>query len=287
MSGWSQVVVAGATGALGQQVVRELLRRGYAVCAVVRRTPLPPDLADKVTVVWGDALDPSTTDLACSSSDVVFSCLGASVSPKLSAGRRTYARVDEPANLNLLDSAIRAGATRFVYVSVAGAHEFGHLRYVRAHEAVVQKLSSARIDHAVIRPPGFFSAFLEVLELARRGPVPLIGDGSAKTNPIHDADLASVCVDAIEGAGPEVLAGGPDVLTRREIAEIALEALGRPPRVRSVPPALVRLMAGLVRPINPRVGDITSFYAAVSVHDLIVPALGTRRLSDYFREAAT
>lgn len=280
-------LVAGATGALGRHVVREVLRRGHRVKALVNRTKLPPPVVDQVDVCRGDALDPSVTDRACSGVDVVFSCLGASVSPKMDAGRRSYDRVDTPANLNLLDSEVGAGVTRFVYVSVAGHEALGHLRYVSAHEAVVRRLTAADIEHSVVRPPGFFSAFEEFLQFARSGPVPIIGDATAKTNPIHDLDLAEVCVDAIEGAGPEVLAGGTEVLTRRRIAELALEALGRPLKVRRIPPGLVRLLVPFVRPFNPRVADITAFYADVSVRDLVVPSRGTRTLSHYFHEMAT
>ncbi len=255
--------------------------------ALVHRSDLPQAVMDHVEVCQGDALDPSVTNEACSGVDVVFSCLGASVSPNMAAGRRSYDQVDTPANFNLIDSAVRAGVTRFVYVSVAGHEALGHLRYIAAHEAVVRKLAAANIDHSVVRPPGFFSAFGEFMQYARRSPVPIIGDGAAKTNPIADVDLAEVCVDAIEGAGREVLAGGPEVLTRRRIAELALEALGRPLKVRRIPPGLVRLGARIIKPFNPRVGDITAFYADVSVRDLVVPARGTRTLSDYFDEMVT
>ena len=107
-------LVAGATGALGQHVVQELLRRGHAVSALVNRTELPRPVVDHVEVCRGDALDRSVTDEACNWVDIVFSCLGASVSPKMGAGRRSYDRVDTPANFNLLDSAVGAGVTRFV-----------------------------------------------------------------------------------------------------------------------------------------------------------------------------
>lgn len=280
-----RVLVAGASGALGREVLRELVRRGRAVQALVHCTPLPSDLQGRIPTVRGDALDVADADRAARGCDVVFSCLGASVAPSLRAGRLTYDRVDRPANLNLLRSALREGATRFVYVSVAGHRRLGHLGYVRAHEAVVGKISGAEIQHCVVRPTGLYSAFTEVLKLAQKGFVPVIGDGSARTNPIHDRDLAATCLDAIEGEGPEMMAGGPDVLTRREIAELAIEAVGRPARVRSIPPSLVRLVAGGVRPFNPRVGDITDFYAEVSVRDVVAPVRGARKLSEYFDDA--
>jgi len=34
---------------------------------------------------------------------------------------------------------------------------------------------------------------------AKKGPLPEMNGGAAKTNPIHDGDLAQVCADAIEG----------------------------------------------------------------------------------------
>ncbi len=278
------VLVAGAAGALGREVTRELLTRGHRVRALAHRTPLPEDLHAKVGVHQADALDPLQLQGACDGIDAVFSCLGASVSPQMFRGRRTFQRVDTPANLNLVDAARNAGSPRFVYVSVAGHEHLGHLRYVQAHEAVVDVLQKSTLSHAVIRPSGFFSAFAELLTMAKKGPVPIIGDGSVHTNPIHDRDLAVVCVDAIEGEEGERAVGGPEVLTRREIVELVFRSLGKPVRIRAIPPSIVRVMAPLVRPLNPRFGDLMSFVAEVFTHHLVVPAHGSRTLGDYFAE---
>ena len=53
------------------------------------------------------------------------------------------------------------------------------------------------LDYAVIRPTGYFSDMSENLKMAKSGRVYLIGDGYHKINPIHGADLAKVCVDAV------------------------------------------------------------------------------------------
>src|SRR4051812_19469700 len=76
------VLVAGATGALGRHVVRELVARGHRVCALTRRSEganllaLPPE-----AIVRADALDARSLEGCCHGIDVVFSCVGASVSP--------------------------------------------------------------------------------------------------------------------------------------------------------------------------------------------------------------
>ncbi len=132
----------------------------------------------------------------------MFSALGASVLPSMAKGWRSYASLDTPANMNLVTAARTAGVRRFVYVSVANHRRLGHLHYVLAHERVVEALRDSGLEYTVVRPTGFFSAFATLIPMARRGPVPLIGDGSARTNPIHDDELAAVCVRAIGGEVP-------------------------------------------------------------------------------------
>ncbi|MEN8374313.1 MAG: NAD(P)H-binding protein [Gemmatimonadota bacterium] len=280
-----RVLIAGATGALGSHVVREALARGHQVRALVRHRALPDDIVERVEAHRGDALSAAGLGRACASIDVVFSCAGASVLPDLRRGRRSFHRVDLPANRNLIGAATGEGVRRFVYVGVAGHEALGHLRYVAAHEAVVDVLRASKLSHAVIRPVGFFSAFATLLDFARKGSVPLIGDGSARTNPIHEADLARVCVDAVEEAGVgEAAVGGPEVLSRRQIAEFALAALGAPQKIRVVPSLAAKLVGAVIRPINPRVADLTAFYARVSNEDLIAPRYGTRRIAEYFEQ---
>ncbi len=236
------VLVAGAAGALGRVVIHALTQRDHSLRALIHNTPLPDELA-AVTTRSGDALDPSQLAGACDGIDVVFSSLGASVIPSWGKGRKTFTRVDTPANQNLIEAARKAGVKRFVYVGVAGSRELGHLDYVRAHELVVTNLRESGLDYAVIRPTGLFSAFAVLVPMAARGPLPLIGDGLARTNPIHDGDVARACVEAIEGPAreKEMEVGGPEVLTRKEIAMLACEALGRPVRLRKLPVAVARL----------------------------------------------
>jgi uncharacterized protein YbjT (DUF2867 family) len=136
----------------------------------------------------------------------------------------------------------------------------------------------------VVRPTGFFSAVGVFVDLARRGAIPEIGGGGARTNPIADDDLAEVCLDAIVADDPrlEVAAGGPDVITRREIGELAFAALGKRPRFRYIPPWLARAGAWMLRPVHPRMSQVASFITALGAHDIVAPAVGTRRLAEHF-----
>jgi uncharacterized protein YbjT (DUF2867 family) len=273
-----RMLVAGATGAVGRHVVAEAVRRGHSVRALSRR-PGPGD------VVVGDALSPATLAAAMDGCDAVFSSVGASVSLG-GGGWRSYLSVDVAANANLLAAAKAAGVKRFVYVSVHRAPAFPHVGYLRAHAEVEARLEASGLDHAILRPTGFFSAFSDFVGMARRGPLPLLRGGAAKSNPIHEADLAAACVAAFDG-GPRVRdVGGPDVLSRKDAADLAFAAVGRPPAYRALPEPLLRATAVALRPFHPRLSHLFTFVATAMTEDFVAPVAGERRLADYLAEVA-
>jgi uncharacterized protein YbjT (DUF2867 family) len=279
-----RVLVAGASGQLGRHVVSELRRRGYRVRALSRRPERLTGLVDEA--VRGDLLDPSSLRAACAGVDRVFSCAGASMDLNDLRDRRGPLEVDWGGNRNLLAAARAAGVSRFAYVSVYGGGAMRHLAYTDAHERFVDELAGSGVDHTVIRPTGFFSFFGEMVKMAQRGRGIVIGSGEARTNPIHEADLACVCADALAGGAREVPAGGPETLTRTEIVRAAFRALGREPKLTRVPPGFFRAAAAVARPLNPRLAALLAFGAEVSQVDCVAPAHGTRRLEDYFRTLA-
>jgi uncharacterized protein YbjT (DUF2867 family) len=278
------VLVAGASGQLGRHVVEELRRRGYRVRALSRR---PERLAGRVDeAVWGDLLSAASLPAACAGVDAVFSCAGASMDLADLRDRRGPLEVDWGGNRNLLAAARDAGVGRFTYVSVFGARAMRHLEYADAHERFVDELAASGMAHTIIRPTGFFSFFGEIVKMAKKGRGMVIGSGEARTNPVHEADLAAVCADALASGAREVAVGGPETFTRAEIVRTAFRALGREPKLTRVPPGLFRGAAAVAKPFNRRLAALLAFGADVSVADCVAPAHGSRRLEDYFRTYA-
>lgn len=225
----------------------------------------------------------------CDGVDAVVSSIGASVSPSPFVGRKTYTRVDAPANLALLEEAQRAGVRRFVYVSLIDGEKSRHMDYSEGHERVVDALRSCQFPATVLRPTGFFCAMTALVDMARKGGVPVFGDGSCRTNPISEQDLAMTTVDAVQSAAPgftQIELGGPDIFTRREIAEMAFGVLARRPRFIPVPVWLANAGAAVLHPFNPRAAQFTRFAAHVMTHDCLAPRVGTQRLEEYFRAYA-
>lgn len=279
-----RVLVAGASGQLGRHVVEELRRRGTHVRALTRhpgRLTAPADEAAR-----GDLLDPASLRAACDGVDAVFSCAGASMSLGSLRDRSGPMAVDFAGNRNLLAAARDAGVRRFAYVSVYGGGAMRGLEYTGAHERFVDALAASGIDHTVIRPTGFFSFFGEIARMAAKGRGVVIGSGRARTNPIHDADLARVCADALADGDAVVEAGGPEVFTREEIVLAAFRAVGREPRITRVPPGVFRGAAAILRPAHPRLAALLAFGAEISQVDCVAPARGTHRLEEWFRRFA-
>jgi uncharacterized protein YbjT (DUF2867 family) len=278
------IVVAGATGALGREVVRALRDRGNRVRALVRDVARARTLElDEVHAA--DALDPGSLIGAFDGATHAFSSVGASVSSQPGAGRASFLGVDVPAHRNLIAAARRAGVRRFVYVSAHTAPEKRDVAYFRAHAEVEDLLRSSGMRWGIARPTGLFTAFCEYLRLAAKGAVPELGSGTTRTNPIHPADVAEVCADLLQRDRDEARdVGGPEVLTRHQIVELAFEAVGRPVRVRRIPTAVARVASALAHPFHPRLAEIGQFLAAIHEMDVVAPPFGRRTLAAYFRE---
>lgn len=279
-----RVLVAGATGLLGRAVAELLRGRGYRVRTLSRSPERARQVPADETVV-GDATRPESIAAACDGVDIVFSCLGQSVGADPRNRGPGYRAIDYVGNHNLIEAARRAGVGRFVYVSVFGAEGHPGVAYLRAHADVADELRRSGMGYAVIQPTGFFSAFRPFFEMARDGRALVFGDGGARSNPIHDADLALACADAVASAeSRDIPIGGPEVLTRRQVLELAFAACGRPAKIARAPAWAPGLMGGLIRPFAPRLGELASFIGVVSAGDFVAPPYGTRRLGDFFRE---
>lgn len=279
------VVVAGATGALGREVTAQLAARGLQVRALGRDAArLASIQADERRVISLDS--PATLAGACDGADALIVCSGASLRPGGWRDRASFHSIDYLGNLRLLSEARRAGVGRVVAVSLAGALAVRQTAYARAHEQFVQALAANGPAHCVVRPTGFFSSFAPLIDLAARGAGVVIGTGRARTNPIHETDVAHACVEALESRERQLVVGGPEVFTRERLAEMAFEALSRPARVRRVPGWLADVLAVPLSWAHPRLGALVRFGVAAGAVDLIAPAYGTRRLGDYLRERA-
>ncbi|MGB5257669.1 MAG: SDR family oxidoreductase [Woeseiaceae bacterium] len=279
-----KVLVAGATGYLGQFVVKALRAKGFWVRALARsasKLASVEDYADELFI--GEVTDLDSLSGLCDGIDVVFSSVGIT----RQKDGLTYNDVDYQGNRNLLTLAEGSDVSKFVYVHVLNAEKQQHVAMIQAKQAFVDELKRSAVDHTVICPTGFFSDMEEFLKMARAGRVYLFGDGSSRINPIHGADLAGVCAAALESGKRQLDVGGPDVFTYREIAELAFDVLEKPRKITCVPKRLIAAAVGVFRWVAPvkAYGPI-QFLATVMTMDIVAETFGRRHLPDHFRRCA-
>ena len=276
----STVLLAGATGLIGRHVAHQLASRGYAVRRLVRGEAGAADYVADLR--WAEGLHG-----ACKGVDAVISCAGASMRLSKWRDRASFLEIDWEGNRNLIAAARKAGVHKFVYVSLAHGPALVHTEYALAHEKTVDALSSSGLSYTVVRPTGIYGFFLEILKMASKNQGIVIGDGNARTNPIHEADAARACVESVEPNAPtDVSVGGPVVYTRRQIVELAFDSLGKRPAIHHVPAWAFAPLPPLVRIVNRRMAALFEFGTAVTQSDCLAPMYGRERLDEYFRKAA-
>lgn len=284
-----KVLVAGASGYLGKHVVVEFKKRGYWVRAFVRNPkkleiigpflePAVKDIADEIFV--GDVTKPESLKNLCEDIDIVFSSIGITRQKE----KASFMEVDYRGNKAILEEALKSSVKKFIFVSVFGAQRFLDIEILKAREMFVKELENSGIEYTVIRPTGFFSDMTEFLRMAIKGRIYLIGSGENMINPIHGADVAKICVDAVKRREKEISIGGPEVFKYIEIAKLAFEVLNKKPKITKIPTWLTKAVIGLMRLYNKRYYTMMKFFVAAMTNDFIAPKTGEHKLRDFYEE---
>ena len=281
-----RVLLAGASGTIGTAVARELKKRGYWVRGLTRLASGVTADVDEIFV--GDLLEAATLERAVKSIDLVVSAAGAPPGFVGSrGGKYSFPAIDDYGNRTLLTVAKAANIHRFASVGVFGGRFMGMVEYIRAHESFATALKSSGLRYNIVRTTPVFESFDGILKKARKGRLRVIGGGDALLNPIHRDDLAIALVDAIEAREPEIDVGGPQVLSHRDIAELAIAAWGKEPKVGSLPLVLASYLSGLARFRGGHNKFVSAANTAAVITDLVAPEAGNRMINDYFAERVT
>lgn len=243
-----RLLLLGATGTIGRATARELLARGHEVVCLVRpgsRAALPAG-AERREAELRDAASIRRAAAGGPRFDALVSCMASRTGVPADAWA-----IDHRAHRDALHAARDAGATRCVLLSAICVQK-PRLAFQHAKLAFEAELMASGLDWTIVRPTAFFKSLSgQVLRVRDGKPFLVFGDGTLTAcKPIADEDLAVFLADALEDPAcrRRVLPiGGPgEAITPREQAERLFALLGREPRVRSVPPALLSGVAALL-----------------------------------------
>ena len=278
-----KILLAGATGYLGQFILAELLKKEHPTRIVVRnKAKIAPALLTHplLEVVEAEVTKPQTLQGVCKGVSQVISTVGITQQKD----GFTYEQVDYRANRNLLNEALHEGVQKFVYVSVFKGEMMRHIAIGAAKERFVDALKVSGIDYCIVRPSGFYSDMGNFLKMAKGGRVRLFGKGQCAMNPIHGEDLAQVCVAQLESAEKEVNVGGAEVFTHTEIARLAFEVLGKPVKISYLPDWVRRFILKIGKYLMPKsaYGTIEFVFTVMAMDSVAPIKVGKHRLKAHF-----
>lgn len=267
------ILVVGATGLLGFEICRRLREAGEEVRALVR-TPSAGRVAELAglgaRLAKGDLKQPSSLRSACSGASVVISTATAT---SRKGGGDTIESVDRDGQLTLVRAAADAGVRRFVYVSAAPSRcNCPFLRYKREVEQAVR---TSGMEWVILQPTAFMDVWLSPLmgwDL-ETGRARLLGSGDARTSFIHAGDVAAFAVLAAtrrDLASRELLLGGPEALSGREVIAICQEVTGRAFAVQHVPRVVLGAASLLLRPIDTKISSLLAMGATTAKHGDVI-----------------
>ena len=199
-----KVLLAGASGALGMEVLKLLKEQDLEVRALVHSEDGAEKVAAYTEDIWKADASEGNEKIKDITKDVsiVISTLGKSVSLFTNRGK-SFMENDFYANSNVLDDAVKNGVKRFIYVSIKGAEKALEYEVAKSHKMFEDALEASGLDYTIIRPVGFFSGLNDLAIMAKRKVIPIVGDGHARTNSVHQKDLAKVVIDQLR-EGPAI-----------------------------------------------------------------------------------
>ncbi len=251
-----RIFMLGASGTIGQATVRALVARGHEVVCFVRpRAGVggalgPQELARRLPgaeLRFGEVTNPSSLardGFAGERFDVLMSCLAS----RTGAPGDAWA-IDHQAHVQALDLAQRSGVTQVVLLSAICVQK-PLLAFQQAKLAFEKVLIDSAVNHSIVRPTAFFKSLSGQVERVRQGkPFVVFGNGRLTAcKPISDDDLGDYlagCVDDESRHRRVLPIGGPGpAVTPRQQGEHLFALLGREPRFKQVPVALMDAIIG-------------------------------------------
>ena len=213
------ILITGATGNNGLEIVKLLSRTGAACRAMVRTREKSGALASLpgVEVVYGDFADPDTLPPALEGVDRAL--LISSIDPKLPELQGNFIR-----------AAKRAGLRYVVKFSGMDADIHSEWRFLRWHGEAEKELEKSGLAFTHLQPNQFMQVYLRFqATIASQGKF-YAASKDSKVSPVDVRDIAVVALAVLTGTGHEgktYVITGPEALTYAQVADKISAAIGK------------------------------------------------------------
>ncbi len=280
-----KIVLAGAFGNLGAEILKVLCKDGYEVVAADLKERPIEGTEGKYTFAPIDATSAESLKGLCDGADAVISTIGlTTASTKL-----TSYDIDYQGNLNLLNEAKRAGVKKFTYISVISCDEKGAEKVPMLHAKYMfeNELKKSGLEYVIHRPTGYFYDIAKVFRpYVEKGEMQLLKNyGGVKANVVDCPDFAEFIVKHMQDTNKCYNVGGKEIYTYLEMAKMCMEAADKPCIIKWSPYWMFGLLANM--PFIKKAGkhDIILFSRWTLSHNLVGDTeVGEHSFKQYIRD---
>ena len=279
-----KVVLAGAFGNLGAEILKCLCAAGHEVIAADLKEREIEGCAGKYTFKAINATKPETLEGLCEGAEVVITTMG------LTGASTTVTSydIDYTGNMNLYAECKRAGVKKFNYISVISCDEPGAEKVPMLHAKymVEQEIKKESMDWVIYRPTGYFYDIAKVFKpYIDKGEMQLLkGYGGIKANVVDCPDFAQFIVDHMCDTNVTYNVGGKETYTYEEMAKMCFDAAGKPMKIKWAPIWLFGILANLPKIKKAGKHDIILFSKWTLSHDLVGDTcIGDKSFAEYLK----
>ena len=227
-----KVLIAGATGFVGSNLVSELAAAGHDIVVFAR--PGSNFYGPQASGIKTIMADPSKSlEIILDGVEAVINSIG--IIREFPSKEITFKKVHIDITRNLVDSAVKNKIPRFLQISALGVNSDGKTGYQISKYKAEQLIINSSLVYTIFRPsmlfgPGdksinFFADLIKRLPL-----VPVIGDGQYRLQPLFIEDLCRALAASLKRPDFNhkiVELGGPDIFTYDSMLDTLGAAMGR------------------------------------------------------------
>jgi uncharacterized protein YbjT (DUF2867 family) len=258
----AHLFIVGGNGVLGSATAKFFLKGGFNVSILVRDVNKAADLRKAGAKVHvGNITNPEDVKNIFNGADVVL----AAVHGLLGRGKNKSENVDDAGHRRMIDEAKNSGVKQFIYTSAINASENHPIDFFQYKYKIEQCLINSGLKYTILRLPAFMEwhAFnLLGKSIVDKGKVTIFGKGTNPINFIAVKDIVAALDRMVlnkEYYNKTITLGGPDNLSRNEVAERFGEILKIKPKIGHVTPGALKVFAVLLQPLHPGYSRIMKY----------------------------
>jgi nucleoside-diphosphate-sugar epimerase len=279
-----KIVLAGAFGNLGAEILKKLCAAGHEVIAADLKERPIEGCEGKYTFVSIDATNPETLKGLCEGADIAITTMGLTgASTKV-----TSYDIDHKGNLNFYNECVRAGVKKFNYISVISCDQPGaeEVPMLHAKYLMEQDIKKGSMEYVIYRPTGYFYDIAKVFKpYIDKGEMQLLkGYGGVKANVVDCPDFAAFILEHMNDTNVTYNVGGKETWSYEEMAKMCFDAAKKPLKIKWAPIWLFGILANLPKIKKAGKHDIILFSKWTLSHNLVGDTIvGEKSFAEYIK----